>query len=195
MSAAKTAIFVALSLLSCGCTAYPVMNRSTCPARVDSLVGKIEMKAVFDALAEELCGKPTKPCAGNPGCIDGGGTILVTDFHDLQTLGPGYPGLVMGELMRGSLNKQCGYKIAQAELSENFRLNDKGLVALTREIDRIRTQEVPMPELLIGTYSYSNNRLWIVSKLFSNATGKATKISTREISFSCGEQGVETVVK
>ena len=94
------------------------------------LLDSTDLKALFQDISAELCVDTCSDCAAR--AIDGKTvkkinipaneinpqTVLVTDFADLQTFVPNQSGLLMGELIRGSLNKVCCYKIIQAEFAK-----------------------------------------------------------------------------
>ena len=113
-------------------------------------------------------------------------TVLVTDFVDLKSYVPGESGLLMGELMRGSLNQVCCYKIVQAEFGKYFKLNENGLVSLTRRVSEIKHDGYPQPEAVVGTYNFLNNsKVVLFVRRINTTTGYVTKMVTREIDYSC----------
>jgi len=92
----------------------------------------------------------------------------------------------MGELMRGSLNKVCCYKIIQAEFAKYFKLSENGLVVLTRKINEIKKDDYSHSDVIVGTYSYlNNNKVLIFVRKINIGTGKISKMVTREISYNC----------
>ena len=123
-------------------------------------------------------------------------TVLVTDFADIQTYMPNNSGILMGEIMRASLNNVCCYKIIQAEFAKYFKLSNNGLVVLTRMANEIRKEEYNESEVVVGTYSFlANNKLLIFVRRIDMTTGKISKIVTRELDYSCSEHFIQYTVK
>jgi len=174
-------------------------NNKTLPILLDST----DLKALFQDMASELCidtntdclapdtnGKASvSSCSSDDVIIKK--TVLVTDFADLQSYMPHQSGLLMGELMRGSLNKVCSYKIIQAEFAKYFKLSENGLVVLTRKASEIKKDEYNQSEAVIGTYNYlGTNKVVIFVRNINIETGKINKMVTREINYSCGGKSV-----
>jgi hypothetical protein len=109
--------------------------------------------------------------------------VLVTDFADIQSFQPNQAGLLMGELMRGSLSNVCCYKIIQAEFGKYFKLSENGLVVLTRNATEIKNDEYAKSEAIVGTYSYmNNNKVVIFARRMNTETGKISRMVTKEVS-------------
>ena len=190
-------LLVGLCLLS-GCVTdmvYGPCYGKTLPQLLDSTT----LKPLFQEMAYELCTDSCSDCATRT--PDGRlsvtpktcsleeirrQTVLVTDFVDLKFYMPGDSGLLMGELMRGSLNQVCCYKIVQAEFGKYFKLNENGLVSLTRRVSEIKHDDYPQPEAVVGTYNYLNNsKVVLFVRRINTTTGYVTKMATREIDYSC----------
>ncbi len=190
-------LLVGLCLLS-GCVTdmvYGPCYGKTLPQLLDSTT----LKPLFQEMAYELCTDSCSDCATRT--PDGRlsvtpktcsleeirrQTVLVTDFVDLKSYMPGDSGLLMGELMRGSLNQVCCYKIVQAEFGKYFKLNENGLVSLTRRVSEIKHDDYPQPEAVVGTYNYLNNsKVVLFVRRINTTTGYVTKMATREIDYSC----------
>lgn len=181
-----------------GCVAdviYGPCHGKTLPQLLDTT----ELKPLFQEMAYELCTDSCTDCttrtpdgklAITPNACSleeiRHKTVLVTDFVDLKSYVPGDSGLLMGELMRGSLNQVCCYKIVQAEFGRYFKLNENGLVSLTRQISEIKKDEYPQPEAVVGTYNYLNNsKVVLFVRRINTTTGYVTKMVTRELDYSC----------
>ncbi len=146
------------------------------------ILPKLNLRDVFNSVAKDICQSRCVPK-----------TVLVTDFLDIETYRPEREGMLMSEIMRGSLSERCCYQIVQGEFSKHFRLSQKGLIALTRNPEEIRHREFPYTEAIVGTYSFSENKLFIFVRQVNLKTGKIRKFITREISFSCvGNQVIGT---
>jgi hypothetical protein len=162
------------------------------------LLDATDLKALFHDIAVELCMDTCSDCLTRTKDLKNTAqacssrdepnpkTVLVTDFADIQSFLPNQSGLLMGELMRGSLNKVCCYKIIQAEFAKYFKLSENGLVVLTRKINEIKKDDYSQSDVIVGTYSYlNNNKVLIFVRKINIETGKISKMVTREISYNC----------
>ncbi|MBJ6726782.1 FlgO family outer membrane protein [Geomesophilobacter sediminis] len=184
---AKALVTVSLlvSLLS-GCSSLHsgAGYGTKCPKDLDSQLKAIQAKQVFADLAQDLCGSR-----------DSYGTVLVTDFVDLESLAPNASGILMGEWMRSSLSSVCGYDIQQAEFGRYFTLGANGLAVLTRRGEAIRKDEVKNADIVVGTFSQSADKLVLFAKKFNLNGNVITKMSSKEIVFSCTDWGTDYSVR
>jgi hypothetical protein len=203
-----TLLFIIVTLflsVFVGCaTAPPHTSGGECYNKtLPILLDATDLKSLFQDMARELC---TENCAdsavqrqsgtlSSPVCTnrEGGkpGTVLVTDFADIQSFLPNQSGLLMGELMRGGLNKVCNYKIMQVEFAKFFKLSENGLVVLTRNVHDIKNDEYNESEAVVGTYSYlSNSKVVLFVRKINITTGKISRMVTREINYYCAGRSV-----
>lgn len=180
-----------------GCTAG-IINAPCYGRTLPQLLDATNLKPLFQEMAYELCTDSCTDCAVRgadkalelpPSCgLDEirRQTVLVTDFVDIKSYMPEHAGLLMGEMMRGSLNRVCCYKIVQAEFGKYFKLNEHGLVSLTRRVSEVKKDEYPQPEAVVGTYNYlNNNKVVLFVRRINTTTGHVVKMVTREIDYSC----------
>lgn len=210
----KNVVLVAATgtmFLLAGCfaaNAPPPVNRSggCYQQNFNNLLEHTELKKVFADIANELCidtcsdcgQQPRVACSQNDQSLSPADitrrTVLVTDFVDIQSFIPKQQGILMGELMRGSLNSNCCYRIVQAEFAKYFKLSESGLVVLSRNVGVIKHDEYKQPECIVGTYSIMNNKLIIFVRRINTDTGKISKMVTREINYHClGNQITYTI--
>ena len=193
--------FVMLGGLLTGCgtmatsatRSVPTKATEKCTVGLEWQVRMLDLKGIFDGLARELCTdcrpattavQPVNGTAcGEPAPDD----LLVTDFVDLSTLEPKQSGILLGESMRSSLSRICCRKIQQVELAKYFKLTEKGLVALTRDADKIVKDQFPPRECVVGTYVLTADKLILFAKRINLADGSVVRMSSREITFSCTE--------
>ncbi len=162
------------------------------------LLDSTDLKALFHDIASELCVETCSDCPTQTkdgkvsvtACANRDEaerlTVLVTDFADLQSFLPNQSGILMGELMRGSLNRVCCYKIIQAEFGKYFKLSENGLIVLTRNVKEIKKDEYLQSEAIVGTYSYqNNNKIVIFVRKINTETGKISRMVTREVNYTC----------
>jgi len=189
-----------LGLLT-GCTAsLPSALGGNCYNKaLPMLLDSTDLKALFQDIASELCVDSPSGCTSKaqeakddaPRSTNRDDTnrmtVLVTDFADLQSFLPNQSGILMGELMRGSLSKVCSYKIVQAEFGKYFKLSENGLIVLTRNIREIKKDEYSQSEAIVGTYSYqNNNKIVIFVRKINTETGNISRMVTREVNYACG---------
>lgn len=214
------ALTLLAALLGSGCVGRgwhpysPVSDGKACGnATPRQLLEHTDLKGLFDGIALEICSEgcdgavdhdtgvtapqgpapPSVPARPIERCA--GETILVTDFVDLHTLSPQKHGLLMGELMRSSLNSRCGYRIVQAEFSSYFRLSENGLVVLSRNSADIKSREYRQSECVVGTYSFVGAKLIVTVRRISTLTGRITRMVTREIDYTCSGDTVSHWVR
>lgn len=200
--------FLALSLG--GCVRHTAqLNYGTCYGKTfNQLLESTDLKPLFNDMARELC---TEPCVAEAGatlsetaekksrCLSTPGrnnySVLVTDFVDIQTFTPASQGLLMGELMRGSLSSICDTRITQVEFAKFFNLNEKGLVVLSRKVSEIKKDDYDQTEAIVGTYSYLNNKIVLFARKINVVSGRISKMVTRELDYNCAGGGVSYAVK
>ena len=205
---AIVAFFLAVTLS--GCAAQNTAVRySTCYGKTfNQLLEATDLKPLFNDIARELCTEPCPSSEGSSSPADktdksrcsavndkNSYSILITDFVDIQTFIPASQGLLMGELMRGSLSSICSTKITQVEFAKFFNLNEKGLVVLSRKVSEIKKDEYDQTEAIVGTYSYLNNKIVIFARKINVVTGKISRMVTREVDYNCAGGNVSYTVK
>ena len=204
---ATVAVFLAVTLTGCAAQSTAI-RYSTCYGKTfNQLLESTDLKPLFNDIARELC---SEQCAAEGGSApaDNANTgrcsaandknsysILITDFVDIQTFTPASQGLLMGELMRGSLSSICSTKITQVEFAKFFNLNEKGLVVLSRKVSEIKKDEYDQTEAIVGTYSYLNNKIVIFARKINVVTGKISRMVTREVDYNCAGGIVSYTVK
>ncbi len=177
----RVLLFELFLFLLTGCASSSSYNKiASC--RGDEQISNVKFQKYFDEMAEELC---PNSCGG-VSCADY--SVIATDFVDIQTLAPGKTGILMGELMRSSLNKVCGYNIIEVKFSHLFKLSDDSLVTLTKNPNEILKSEYSPQSVknsIVGTYSVSSNTLYIFARTINNSDGKIIKMTSKEVKLSC----------
>ena len=199
-----------LALLLNGCVSQnTAMRYSTCYGKTFSqLLESTDLKPLFNDIARELCAEPCvsdgEPAsqgtsANSARCsatiAKNNYSILITDFVDIQSFTPASQGLLMGELMRGSLSSICSTKITQVEFAKFFNLNEKGLVVLSRKVSEIKQDEYDQTEAIVGTYSYLSNKIVLFARKINVVSGKISRMVTRELDYNCAGGIVSYTVK
>jgi len=193
----KTALAsILVALFFTGCANQNMAKRySACSGKsFNQLLESTDLKPLFNDIARELC---AEPCITEGGATSEKGSkcsaandtnsysVLITDFVDIQSFTPASQGLLMGELMRGSLSSICSTKITQVEFAKFFNLNAKGLVVLSRKVSEIKKDEYDQTEAIVGTYSYLNNKIVIFARKINVVSGKISRMVTREVDYNC----------
>lgn len=206
MNIHKTALAsIFLALFITGCASQNMAKRySSCSGKsFNQLLESTELKPLFNEIARELC---TEPCVAEVGTAaekraacsaandNNSHSVLITDFVDIQSFTPASQGLLMGELMRGSLSSVCSTKITQVEFAKFFNLNEKGLVVLSRKVSEIKKDEYDQTEAIVGTYSYLNNKIVIFARKINVVSGKISRMVTREIDYNCAGGNVSYTI-
>ena len=205
---AAASLFLAMCLAGCVPQSTAVRYSSCYGKSFNQLLESTDLKPLFNNIARELCTQPpgtqsvdvsTDPVAKSVrGATDNDKkeySILITDFVDIQSFTPASQGLLMGELMRGSLSSVCGTKITQVEFAKFFNLNEKGLVVLSRKVSEIKKDEYDQTEAIVGTYSYLNNKIVIFARKINVVTGKISRMVTRELDYNCAGGSVSYTTK
>jgi len=202
-----TGISMLIVLLLQGCPSipwypyYPLDAVGPCRTAPENLLAATDMKTIFDTMASELCADPSANPSGyssppQSACaVSAHRTVLVTDFVDIRNLAPNQHGLLMGELMRSSLNNRCCLRIVQVEFAKYFRLGENGLVALTRDINEIKKDDYGETECVVGTYSFLEGKLLLFARRINIVSGRITRMVTREISYDCTGDRITCTVK
>jgi hypothetical protein len=175
-----------VSLIFSGCS----VNTSTCfdqygTTSKQELIYKLSLEGVMNDIAYELCNYNGCNCASgmSKGCPT---TIITTDFVDVRSLRSNKAGMFLNELLRSSMSQFCCSKIVQAEVGKYFRLNDKeGFVSLTRDVEKIKSQEYRNSKAIVSTYSISDSNLYLFVRVVDVNSGKITKMIKKKVSFVC----------
>ena len=205
---ALVAVFFMIQLSGCAQQSTAVRFSACYGKTFNQLLESTELKPLFNDIARELCSEPCAKDSGalsvdksekNDKCLPANDkssySILITDFVDIQSFTPASQGLLMGELMRGSLSSVCSTKITQVEFAKFFNLNEKGLVVLSRKVSEIKKDEYDQTEAIVGTYSYLSNKIVIFARKINVVTGKISRMVTREIDYNCAGGNVSYTVK
>jgi hypothetical protein len=77
------------------------------------------------------------------------------------------------------------------ELAKYFKLTEKGLVALTRDAEKIVRDQFPPKECVVGTYILTSDKLILFVKRINLADGSVVRMTSREITFSCTDTNMK----
>lgn len=193
----RSFIFLVVLGVLCGCA--PTAIYTPCSGKaLPHLLDATALKPIFYEMAYELCTEGCFDCSDQDvikkklnslDCSNNTNkrqTVLVTDFVDLKSYVPGDTGLLFGEMMRGGLSQSCCYKIVQAEFGKYFKLNENGIISLTRRITEIKNDEYDQQEAVVGTYNFMNSsKIVLFVRRINTETGHVIKMVTREIDYKC----------
>ena len=127
---------------------------------------------VFESIAEEIC--PDQEICKNS-------VVIVPDFVDLDTMQPGDLGFLFSEYLKGALVKVCGCEIYAVELRRNLKLDERGLLALTRDVSELKKKDFYARWAVIGTYREEKDSVVVFVRLVDLATGKIKRFATRRL--------------
>lgn len=168
----KLSFLTLITLLTLtGCTS--TINTSHCVDISTPLerVNRSNLDQVFKEIAKEVCASPDK-------------IVIIPDFLDIQTLNTSSIGLLLGEVMRSSYSQICKGKIVQIEFPKHFKISKDGVISLTRNPNDLKRAELSTNEVIIGTFSYTDNKLRIFVRKVDADTGYILNMTTREINLT-----------
>jgi hypothetical protein len=180
-SIGKWCIASLLTLTTLGCAFDGVNVSDKCTMSKNELYGRIDLLKVTQLLATDLC-DPSLQMLSTYKAED---AILVPDMLDVQSYKPEKIGVHLGDLLRASINSICRYPVRQLDLSEQIKLNEDGLTALTREAVKAAQTSVPAHTAILVTYSVQPNKLTLVGRTVHLSTSTIVKSSTKEIVWGC----------
>jgi hypothetical protein len=181
----------------------PTRATEKCTVGLEWQVRMLDLKGIFAGLAGEVCSE----CGGKPSparnassttaesCGQPQADLLVTDFVDLTTLEPKSVGVLLGEAMKSGLSQSCCRRIQQVELAKYFKLTDRGLVALTRDAEKIAADQFRPAECIIGTYTLTADKLILFVRRVNLQDGAIVRMASREITFSCTDSNLKYKVQ
>lgn len=155
-----------------------------CPEFSEDIITRLDLKDAMSGIADELSCKPE---SAEITCKALTGTVIITDFVDIQSLKPGKPGILLSEMMKSRLFASADIRVAQVEFSKYFTLTPDGLVGLTRNSREILKDEYANSECIVGTYSLAPQQLFLFVRRIDMKTGKIIKMADRTISWSCSQ--------
>jgi len=193
---AAAAALIPVLLGVAGCTTN---DHQQCSKQgLTQLVAATDSGKLFDDIATGFCPASCSNRAGNgaTSCDEPGLSrlCLVPDFVNIINCTPGTTGLYMGEQMRAALSQRCNSQIYQAEFGHDLKLSGEGLVALTRNSGEIVRDEFIGQDIIIGTYSYSGNRLSLFVRKIAGSSGVISKMISKELVYSCGTLGTSAKI-
>lgn len=182
------------SILLAGCqTPRFGVQDTSCDTKLITKLSALDLTGLFSGIAEEICtyyaGSCTKGSLTPP---RGVAPIMVTDFVDIESLQSDKSGLLMGDLMRAYLMKNCCRAVIQAEVGKDIRINDKGAVSLTRQPNQLMKSELDIREIVIGTYHNFNDKLVINVKIIDVQTQAIKQSVVKELKFTCSNRTLKT---
>lgn len=186
-------LLVVLGLSGCASADHQQCAKQGLP----QLIAITDVGKVFDDIATGFCPASCQPSANGLQMCDEPGLsrlVLVPDFVSITTYTPGPAGLYMGEQMRAALSQRCHSQIYQAEFGRDLKLSAEGLVSLTRNPGEVVQDEFRGQDILIGTYSYSGNRLSLFARKISGSSGVIAKMISKEIVYSCNLLGTSAKI-
>jgi hypothetical protein len=183
-------ILLMLIFTASGCANHGVNISDKCTISKNELYGRIDLRRVTQMLATDLC----DPSIAVISMYRPEDAILVPDVLDVQTYKPEKLGIHLGDLLRANINSICKYPVRQLDLSGQIKLNEEGLVALTREAAKTAQSSVPALTAILVTYSMQPNKMTLVGRTVHLDTSTIVSSSTREVVWGCGKNLIGDVL-
>jgi hypothetical protein len=187
-----SALTGAALLTGCQTPRFGVADVS-CDTKLMTKLSALDLSGLFSGIAKEICTYYQDNCtvdstAGSKKSLP----LMVTDFVDLESLQSDKSGLLMGELMRSYLMKSCCRTVVQAEVGKDIRINEKGTVSLTRQLNQLKTVDLDLREVVVGTYHNFYDKLVINVKIIDLQTQAIKQSVVKELRFNCSNKVLKT---
>lgn len=160
------------------------------PSSREKILSVVDWKGVFGSMASQLCREDPGECgaAGRP-------PLFLTDFVDVQSGTVQKTGVVLSDLMYGSLIRQCCSPVMKGEFDQLFTISEKGRITLIPQADRGADILYPYYEAVFGTYLFTLDRLTLSVRKINVYTGEVTAAAERDIVFTCFHDTIQYSVK
>jgi hypothetical protein len=173
---------LSVSILS-ACSSPMIEPTAKCWMDKRGVLSRLDLKSALDEAATSLCSEEL---------ADPSVPLLVPDLVEIQSYKPDSIGIFMGEYFRGSLTQACKQKVVQADLSRDFRLNNQGLSALTRDPALVRNPEISANQAMVGVYDWQNNKLVLMLKQINLENSTVKKSVVKEFTWRCENSALGT---
>jgi len=122
----------------------------------------------FHSMISDMVDKSAPKIKGN---IKLGEVVLVSDFVNLDNLrNKSQLGFLLSNILKDRISS-LDIIIKEIELGKEFEFGTNGFTFLTREYEKILSNEVESRYILVGTYSISNKSLNLFIKLIDIDSG------------------------
>ncbi len=112
--------------------------------------------------------------------------IIVTEFVDLTSLeNQTKLGYVLSNSIKNSLTNELDMKVIEAEVSKYFKLSANGLKILSRDIRKIRTDNINVKHAIAGTYTATDSEVIVFIKLVNLQTGLIEGSYSKTLPMNC----------
>ncbi len=112
--------------------------------------------------------------------------IIVTEFVDLTYLeNQSKFGYVLSNNIKNSLINDINTKVIEAEVSKYFKISGNGLKILSRDVKKIRTDNLNVKHAVVGTYTYTDQETIVFVKLINLKTGIIEGSYSKTLPMNC----------
>lgn len=170
---------MALAALVGGCTMTREVPLADCEISRADVISKLELKPFVDTAMEGVCS------ADSGWLRDTSLPVLVPDAVDIQTLEPGYLGIVLGELIRSNVINSCNSLVRQLEASQQVRLNESGVTILSRSLPAGQPRTVNADVAIVGAYNLERGRLTLTLRRIRLAESTIETIRSSSLKWAC----------
>lgn len=172
MGLARVFTIVVLGGLLVSCMGYKCQD-----IYPEDAIPSYDLGGVMDSMARELCGNL---CA-EPGSVK---TLLVTDFVPAGGRTIERNGAYLGQLLRGSVIKQCCTKALRTDFVGRFAFSHDGAIIANDSLSKIGSSS-EHSLVMVGSYVATHDKLSLIANLFDPDTGAMTGSASREGSPYC----------
>jgi TolB-like protein len=112
--------------------------------------------------------------------------VVVTEFVDLSSLeNPSKFGYVLSNNIKNSLSNELNLDVIEAEVSKYFKISGNGLKILSRDIKKIRTDNLTVKHAVVGTYTSTDSEVIVFVKLVNLQTGLIEGSYSKTLPMNC----------
>jgi hypothetical protein len=165
--------------LTSGCSSARDFSPQACPTLTQDALRKLDLIDIAGQLAGPMCPK------GLASDADLDEIVIVPDLLELKTHQAGQIGMVLGDLVRSRLSRDCGFKIRQVDLSRSIKIGDGGISLLTRDNKELLSDEVAARRAFVGTYTSLPNTLLLTLREVDLSQGTIFRSVSKQVRFGC----------
>jgi TolB-like protein len=112
--------------------------------------------------------------------------IVVTEFVDLTSLeNQSKFGYVLSNSIKNSLINDLETEVIEAEVGKYFKISENGLKVLSRDIKKIRTDNLNVKHAVVGTYTHTHSETVVFVKLVNLEDGIIEGSYSKTLPMNC----------
>jgi TolB-like protein len=112
--------------------------------------------------------------------------VVVTEFVDLSSLeNMSKFGYVLSNSIKNSMTNELAVDVIEAEVSKYFKLSGNGLKILSRDVRKIRTDNLDIEHAVVGTYTETQSEVIVFVKLVNLQSGLIEGSYSKTLPMNC----------